>query len=235
MRVGPDITDLAGNPLDQDGNGTAGEPTDIYDATFNLVDVDLQLSNLVISNPQLWAGDAVTVSWDGANTTGLQLLGDWSDAVYLSTDGAWDIADILLATVPHTGGLAAGLSYSQSVDVAMPGVMPGDYYVIIRADLYNQEKESGQEGNNVLPSAAIPLDVHELTAGTPITGNDVIDAITPGRCAAIPAPAIITFNPFVSAFFVNFSTSSGVRCADKAFISKEISISSKKAAAFFIP
>ena len=35
--------------------------------------------------------------------------------------------------------------------------------------------------------------------GTPITGMVVIAATIPGRCAAPPAPAIITFNPRVSA------------------------------------
>src|SRR5882724_8168854 len=48
--------------------------------------------------------------------------------------------------------------------------------------------------------------------GTPITGRDVSDATIPGKCAAPPAPAIITFKPlpgqttrslsFVSAFGV---------------------------------
>ena len=34
-----------------------------------------------------------------------------------------------------------------------------------------------------------------LPAGTPITGTRVFEAIIPGRCAAPPAPAMITFNP----------------------------------------
>ena len=37
--------------------------------------------------------------------------------------------------------------------------------------------------------------------GTPITGNGDNAAIIPGKCAAPPAPAIITFNPFLWAFF----------------------------------
>ncbi len=35
--------------------------------------------------------------------------------------------------------------------------------------------------------------------GTPITGSVVKDAIIPGRCAAPPAPAMITLNPFDAA------------------------------------
>ena len=55
--------------------------------------------------------------------------------------------------------------------------------------------------------------------GTPITGMLVIEAITPGKAAAIPAPAIITFKPLPEADFANFSTSSGVLCAERALIS----------------
>ena len=70
--------------------------------------------------------------------------------------------------------------------------------------------------------------------GTPITGSVVIEAITPGRCAAIPAAAMITFIPLERAFLANSSTSAGVRCADKANISNGISHSSSSLAAFSI-
>lgn len=67
-----------------------------------------------------------------------------------------------------------------------------------------------------------------------MTGNVVLAAITPGKAAAIPAPAIITFRPRPAASLAKASTSAGVRWADKAFISKGISISSKNLAAFSI-
>ena len=41
--------------------------------------------------------------------------------------------------------------------------------------------------------ASIPSSV--LLMGTPITGNVVLAAMTPGRCAAMPAAAIITLMP----------------------------------------
>ena len=34
-----------------------------------------------------------------------------------------------------------------------------------------------------------------LSTGTPSTGRVVIEAVMPGRCAAPPAPAMITFSP----------------------------------------
>ena len=108
--VGPDVRDLAGNLLDQNQDGITGDPIndDVYDASFNLVPVDLALSNLVVSPAALVAGESVTITWSGSNQTGTPLVGDWTDGVYLSTDGIWDINDPLLGTVAHTGGLAAG-------------------------------------------------------------------------------------------------------------------------------
>ena len=50
--------------------------------------------------------------------------------------------------------------------------------------------------------------------GTPITGRGVSDAVMPGRCAAPPAPAMITRSPRATAVFAYSYIASGVRCAD---------------------
>ena len=71
----------------------------------------------------------MTISWSGRNLTGAPLLGDWIDAVYLSQDDLWDIHDTRLELVTHTGGLAEGQSYHQSVTVSLPGVLPGTYRI----------------------------------------------------------------------------------------------------------
>ena len=56
--------------------------------------------------------------------------------------------------------------------------------------------------------------------GTPITGKVVIDATMPGRCAAPPAPAIITLIPRLAAVEANFINLSGVLCAETTVSSK---------------
>ncbi len=53
-----------------------------------------------------------------------------------------------------------------------------------------------------------------VLTGKPITGNAVVAAITPPRCAALPAAQIITSVPFFWAFTENSWASSGVRCAE---------------------
>jgi len=171
--IGPDIMDLAGNVMDQNRSGIQGEATDdTYDAWFHLVDVDLTVANVSVSPAELWAGEQATVSWDGTNNSGLTLLGDWTDAVYFSTDDQWDINDVRLATVTHTGGLDQGEVYHQSAEVVVPGALPGQYYIIVRADLYNQEKEAASECNNIVVVGPISLNIHELlTDGVPIEGT----------------------------------------------------------------
>ena len=173
MTVRPLTADLAGNLMDQDRDGTfAEEPDDVYTGSFHLVDVDLQLTNVSVVGTELWSGEPVGVSWEGYNDKGASLVGNWTDAVYLSADNQWDIDDVLLETVDHTDGLSAGGTYSWAVAPVVPSTMPGDYYVIVRADLYNQEKEGGDEGNNVVAVGPIPLQARPLpTDGVPVAGT----------------------------------------------------------------
>ncbi len=173
VEIGPDVRDIAGNPLDQDRDWNFGEEEDdVYDATFNLVDVDLRLANVVVDPTQLWAGQPVSVSFDGTNASGAPLLGEWTDAVYLSADEQWDINDVRLTTVPHTGGLAQDADYHQSVTTELPGKLPGDYYILVRADVYNEEKEGVDESDNVTAFGPLPLAVRPLaTDGVPAGGT----------------------------------------------------------------
>jgi len=175
IHVGPDVHDFAANRLDQDRDGLPGEPgQDVYDATFNLVQVDLGLSNLVVGAGQLTAGELVEIFWQGMNRTGSPLQGDWLDAVYLSTDDRWDINDVRLAIVPHSGGLAANETYSGSATVAIPGRLAGNYHILVRADVANQERETN-EADNLIASPPIPLTFHTLLPG----GAPAAGALTP--------------------------------------------------------
>src|SRR5262249_26077381 len=146
---------------------------DTYDGTFQIVPVDLDLSSVtVIPSDRLWAGEPAAIFWRGSNRTGTALLGDWIDAVYLSTDDKWDIRDIRLALVPHTGGLMENQTYRGSATVVIPGVLPGAYYILVRADVANQEKEGPDEADNLVNSGPLPLLVHELAvSGSPNPGT----------------------------------------------------------------
>src|SRR5690606_15172998 len=62
-------------------------------------------------------------------------------------------------------------------------------------------------------SESTPESIDDCT-GTPSTGRWVLAAHMPGRCAAPPAPAMITRRPRASACSAYWNNRSGVRCAD---------------------
>ena len=58
-----------------------------------------------------------------------------------------------------------------------------------------------------------------MRTGTPSTGSVVNDAVMPGRCAAPPAPAMITLKPAAFAPLAKAYMRSGVRWAETIFAS----------------
>jgi RHS repeat-associated protein len=188
VNVGPNITDLAGNLVDQNGNGIAGEATDDYDGSFHLAQVDLGLNSVQLSPAALTAGAPLTISWSGANLTGAPLFGAWTDAVYLSIDNHWDISDVLLGTVQHSGGLTQAQTYTGSLMTIVPGELAGNYHILVRADIFNQEVEGAGEANNLADSGAIALTVPGLpTTGATIQG--FLTAVDSSDYYAIQVPA----------------------------------------------
>ena len=133
------------------------------------------LSNLVVSPTALVAGEPATITWSGSNQTGTPLVGDWTDGVYLSTDGLWDINDPLLGTVAHTGGLAQGEVYTGSLNAVIPGTLPGNYHILVRSDVTNQERET-DEANNLVVSPPLTVSVHALVSNGSASSGSLTSA-----------------------------------------------------------
>ena len=116
--------------------------------------------------------DLVTVSWRGTNTGTAAATGSWHDAVYLSTDAIWTPDDVLLGEVLHSGDLDGGESYSGMAEVALPGVTPGDYVFIVRANSRAEIFEGLNAANNATaPDETISVDIPALTLGVPTGGE----------------------------------------------------------------
>jgi subtilase family serine protease len=98
-------------------------------------------------------------------------LGDWEDSLWLSTDPVWNSADVLLGTVAQTGGVVAGGSYVGQLTTTLPGVAPGDYYVIVRSDIRNRIIETNEANNIVASLNEVTLDVPALALGIPTNAN----------------------------------------------------------------
>jgi hypothetical protein len=125
---------------------------------------DLAVTSLSAPSKGL-SGQVVTVGWTVQNQLDTPITGKWTDAVYLSLDAAWDINDIRMTTLDFLGDLAPygedGDSYSQSLEVALPGVLPKPCFVLVRTDATDQVAELTGEIDNVMASP-IDMDLPEL-------------------------------------------------------------------------
>ncbi len=144
----------AGNVLLKTISGGGGGTSDLA-----VQDVNVPLTAL--------AGQNVTITADITNNGPGTALNDWFDSFFLAVDGALDAASIRLGQVHHKGDLAPGASYTDSLTVPFPGLVPGSaYQVVVETDSRLQTSDSNL-ANNVLLSTAVTLGVAKLALDTP--------------------------------------------------------------------
>lgn len=169
---------------------------DIYegvreDNNRRLIPVEIRLpapSDLVVRDvrvsEQAVVGEDVTVSWKLENQGANVAAGRMTSGVYFSTDGTWDVEDALLALDEREINLAPGAEaeFSSKVDLSsrlrldslgvvqkMPGVAPGAYRALVRADLRNNIRETDETNNTAASAGTSTVTVPALALGTPVT------------------------------------------------------------------
>jgi hypothetical protein len=100
-------------------------------------------------------------------------LGNWFDALYISSDQTWDLNDPLFGRVNHFGDVQGNSSYSETLTAPLPGVVPGNYYLIVRSDIRNYILESNESNNIGASVNTAAIDADSLALGVPVTGNIV--------------------------------------------------------------
>ncbi len=116
------------------------------------------------------SGQPISIQWTVANGGEMATDASWQDAIYLSEDDRLDPSDTLLTTRTHTGGLAAGASYTANVDAMLPAVLPGDYRLIVQADRRYHVVEDSEE-NNLRASEPISVSLPILRVGESVHGE----------------------------------------------------------------
>ena len=172
ISIGPDITDAAGNPMDQSQDGVNGQPDDDFTLATNAQSADLAVT--AVTDPvDTTHGNDVTLNWTVQNNGSDPATGTWWDYVYLSTDDTWGLNDTLIAKVLYTGGdlTPNGGNYQGSYTGPLPGILPGDYRVIVRTNILENLTEATQSNNTGVSSASARFDLPVLTSGNVETVN----------------------------------------------------------------
>ena len=124
-------------------------------------------TDLVVSKIELpqvaVSGQSAEIRWTVTNQGDVDALGRWFDSVFLSTDSVWDIDDAFVGDVQNPAPLAPNASYTGNINTTLPGVLPGDYFVIIRTDIRDQVSEVDNLNNDADSGNLLPIEVAELT------------------------------------------------------------------------
>ena len=112
---------------------------------------------------------ATPLTWTVTNVGSNPAVGNWADNIYLSPDGAWNASDPLIGQFFHYGDLAPGASYTVQDPVGVPGILPGNYYVIVRTDALGNEREANPSNNQLTSTSTIDISIPTLTLGQTIT------------------------------------------------------------------
>lgn len=165
IEIGPQLLDLAGNPMDQDRDGSTGEALqDRFAANTTLRSPDL-LPLTLTSEASANFGAPLSVTWSVRNAGNEPARSSWYDRLYLSTDSTLGGNDVYLGEFfVSPNPLAADASYTLTRQVTLPlnaAYAPGTYHLLLVTDIYGQQGEA-DESNNQLAGADLVLGVPPL-------------------------------------------------------------------------
>ena len=131
---------------------------------------DLVVGTIVVPTNAV-PGQSASITYTVENQGFNPALGRWFDSIYISADDQWDLNDAFFGRALHNGDVPGGESYSETLTAALPGVVPGDYHVIIRSDIRNNIQEINEENNIGGSLDRVEIDVEGLTDGVPVAGS----------------------------------------------------------------
>ncbi|MCC5806719.1 MAG: carboxypeptidase regulatory-like domain-containing protein [Opitutales bacterium] len=108
-----------------------------------------------------------TVSWTVENTGPATASGTWTDQIFLSPNDTFSAGDPILVSLPFTGTLEPGQSYTRTTSLPLP-LVEGSYTLFLLVNAGQGLDEGGEWNNNLLQS---PLEIEygplpDLVPGT---------------------------------------------------------------------
>ncbi|WP_172970091.1 CARDB domain-containing protein, partial [Microcystis aeruginosa] len=143
-----------------DGNNAQGETDE--NNNDRAIPIRIDAPDLIVSNAtapaSVTVGATISVTWDVKNQGTVAANADWYDRVVISTDQIFGNSDDTYLTEVWQGSftpLAAGATYSRTLNVTLPSTATGDRFLLFKADNYNYQGET-DENNNVY---SLPINI----------------------------------------------------------------------------
>lgn len=179
ITLSSEICDTDGWSIDQDYDGVRNEGTDRFTLSLELAKIDLEITSVEIPQTAI-AGKSLTVSWTVKNVGTDTPKSGWNDSVYLSSDEFYDLNDIYLGTFYFNAAnftLNENESYTGTLTTFFPGILPGNYHVLVRTDINDALREMDEANNTAVSSpitVTIPLLENDVTITGFVTGREVL-------------------------------------------------------------
>ncbi len=117
----------------------------------------------VTAPPSNASGTLTGVEYELQNVGNGIVSGSWVDALYLSTDAVWDPSDRFVGNFPRNATLdPQALLALVRTDFNISGLLPGEYHVIVRADVGNAVLETREDNNAGVSLGTVQLDLPAL-------------------------------------------------------------------------
>ncbi|MCG8648346.1 MAG: hypothetical protein MI861_00850, partial [Pirellulales bacterium] len=157
-----------------EGLAIAGSNVFVLDTTSaaeHALEVAVAVSDLDVQTVDvpaaLIAGQEATIRYTVTNLGDATTSGRWRDAIYLSADDRFDPEeDLLIGRVEHVGDVLAGQSYTESLTAPLPGVLPGDYHIIVVANSSREVPDVNYANNIGISDQRTGVEVEELVFGS---------------------------------------------------------------------
>ncbi|MFN6105566.1 MAG: Ig-like domain-containing protein, partial [Planctomycetaceae bacterium] len=190
LTVGPGVTDLAGNLLDQDADGIPGETTDDqFSTTLTLALPDLAPASLTLpatANP----GQLVTVSWTTSNQ------GATAGAIPVQ-ETLWLSDDAIIGNDRYLGDFTFTDLGTRTVQIMLPTFgqgSGGEVYLVVATDSDAAVDELDETNNTAIAGSAIELP-RQLSLTLPaegITEGDQPQRAVVSRTGSTTQPLVVT-------------------------------------------
>ncbi len=183
------------------------------------------------------------ITWTVNNIGGNPALGTWTDAVYLSPTPTWEASDPLVALVTHTGEVDPGDSYTGSTSAALPAVAPGNYYVIVRANIKDEVHESDLTNNELASTSTVSMTMPTLTLGVQTQGTIANGQAVNYEVNVQAGQNLVVTTKFTQAsaaeFFVRYGAPATLDQYDEVFtnlsaLNQQLTVSNTHAGSYFI-